>query len=100
MNIPNGRLLTIFQGIDAKQNGTYRVWVVDVVTDVDSNRESIKPIHVPSISQFHNLAFEAEGIRVWKAYGIGKGNTGYSSLLEDVVTLLSREEAWRGEIFK
>ena len=65
-----------FQAIDAKQNGTYRVRVVDVTTDLESQKLSIKQI--PSISQLHNFAFETGGIRVWKAYRIGKGNTLHS----------------------
>ena len=60
--------LNVFQAIDAKQNGTYRVKVVDVVIDVDTEKEDYKSI--PVISQHHNFAFESRGIRVWKAYGI------------------------------
>ena len=60
-----------FQAIDAKQNGTYRVRVVDVAIDVDSKKRSMKQI--TSISQLHNFGFESQGISVWKAYRIGKG---------------------------
>lgn len=49
------------------KNVKYRV----SVSEVASQKTSFKPI--PAISSYSNFVFEEEGIRVWKAYGIGTG---------------------------
>lgn len=41
------------------------------VSEVASQKTSFKPI--PAISSYSNFVFREEGIRVWKAYGIGTG---------------------------
>ena len=46
----------------------YRVSVVQY----NPQKTNIKPI--PAIGSYSNFSFEPEGIRVWKAYGIGSGN--------------------------
>ncbi|XP_052075524.1 uncharacterized protein LOC127712983 [Mytilus californianus] len=57
--------------IDARQNGQFRVKVVDTVTVSDGEKNNTKSI--PGITQLHNFQFESGGLRVWKAYTIGKG---------------------------
>ena len=36
-------------------------------SQVDTN------IRIPGISQIHNIRYKNDGIRYWKAYGVGKG---------------------------
>ncbi|CAC5386464.1 unnamed protein product [Mytilus coruscus] len=57
--------------IDVKQKGSFRVRVVDIVTNLDAEKSQIKPI--TGITQLHNFSFDVNGITVWKAYGIGEG---------------------------
>ncbi|VDI59773.1 Hypothetical predicted protein [Mytilus galloprovincialis] len=57
--------------IDARQNGQFRVKVVDTVTVIDGEKNNTKSI--AGITQLHNFQFESDGLRVWKAYKIGKG---------------------------
>ncbi|CAC5367571.1 unnamed protein product [Mytilus coruscus] len=59
------------QAIDVKQKGSFRVKVVDIVTNLDAEKSQIKPI--TGITQLHNFSFDVNGITVWKAYGIGEG---------------------------
>ncbi|XP_071162572.1 uncharacterized protein [Mytilus edulis] len=59
------------QAIDVKQKGSFRVRVVDIVTNLDAEKSQIKPI--TGITQLHNFSFDVNGITVWKAYGIGGG---------------------------
>ncbi|CAC5405952.1 unnamed protein product [Mytilus coruscus] len=59
------------QAIDVKQKGSFRVRVVDIVTNLDAEKSQIKPI--TGITQLHNVSFDVNGITVWKAYGIGEG---------------------------
>ncbi|XP_076084378.1 uncharacterized protein LOC143055120 [Mytilus galloprovincialis] len=59
------------QAIDVKQKGSFRVRVVDIVTNLDAEKSQIKPI--TGITQLHNFSFDVNGITVWKAYGIGEG---------------------------
>ena len=45
------------------------------VNEVDESVEQLKVIKipVPNFSSYHNFTYEKDGIRVWKAFGVGKG---------------------------
>ena len=60
------------QALDKYGDRSYRVRVVDAVTDVEveKNKETIK-----NISSFYNFSFERNGLRMWQAYNIGEGKT-------------------------
>lgn len=64
------------------------------VIEVASQKTSFKPI--PAISSYSNFVFEEEGIRVWKAYGIGTGllipNTAIPSMEHLPLTNLEKPE--------
>ncbi|CAC5375179.1 unnamed protein product [Mytilus coruscus] len=59
------------QAIDVKQKGSFRVRVVDIVTNLDAEKSQIKPI--TGNYTIYNFSFDVNGITVWKAYGIGEG---------------------------
>ncbi|KAK3109197.1 hypothetical protein FSP39_025224 [Pinctada imbricata] len=56
--------------IDSKQNGNFKVKVVEEVVNVEKTSRTQKKI--PGISQLHNFEFESDGVRVWQAYGVGE----------------------------
>ncbi|VDI41973.1 Hypothetical predicted protein [Mytilus galloprovincialis] len=59
------------QAIDVKPKGSFKVRVVDIVTNLNAEKSQIKPI--TGITQLHNFSFDVNRITVWKAYGIGEG---------------------------
>ena len=49
---------------------------------IDEKAQSIKINNITQFSNFHNFQFEENGIRMWRAYGIGKGRLfPYSSVV-------------------
>ena len=47
--------------------------VVEVCNNESSHTKSKKEAAIPGITTYNNFIFEDEGVRVWKAYGIGTG---------------------------
>ena len=43
------------------------------VCEIDSNRKEVKIKRINNFSFFHNFAYEKDGLRLSKAYGVGKG---------------------------
>ena len=43
------------------------------VNAIDETAQSIKVKNIAQFSNFHNFQFEDDGIRIWRAYGIGTG---------------------------
>ncbi|CAC5391746.1 unnamed protein product [Mytilus coruscus] len=70
------------QAIEVKQKGSFRVRVVDIVTNLDAEKSQIKPI--TSFTQLHNFSFDVNGITVWKAYRIGEVMAQEEELVEPI----------------
>ena len=66
-----------------KSNIEYKVKVVQVEA---VNRGNFSKI--PSISTYNNFQFEDNGIRVWKFYGIGRGEIKTKFSLFVIIDLL------------
>ncbi|CAB4028800.1 Retrovirus-related Pol poly, partial [Paramuricea clavata] len=43
------------------------------VCEVDEEKETLQVKKIDGFGKLHNIQFEEKGIRVWKAYGIGRG---------------------------
>ena len=43
------------------------------VNEIDESVERIKVIKIPNFSSYHNFMYEKDGIRVWRAFGVGSG---------------------------
>ena len=43
------------------------------VGEIDSDRKEVKIKRINNFSFFHNFAYEKDGLRLSKAYGVGKG---------------------------
>ena len=43
------------------------------VSSIDESQQTLGVNKIESFSSFHNFKFEKEGVRLWKAYGIGPG---------------------------
>ena len=43
------------------------------VVSIDARKQEIKQYRWPGVQSLNNFEFQRLGIRVWKAYGIGKG---------------------------
>ena len=43
------------------------------VNEVNESVEQLKVNKIQNFSSYHNLMYEKDGIRVWRAFGVGKG---------------------------
>ena len=54
--------------MDKKDNIKVKVATAVNLLDVD-----VKKVNIPEISKLYNFRYTSEGLRMWKAFGIGKG---------------------------
>ena len=56
-----------------ESNGGVKGCRVSVVEMPKASSQVDTNIRIPGISQIHNIRYKNDGIRYWKAYGVGKG---------------------------
>lgn len=61
----------VFQAIDSKQHGEYKVKVLCPVINADAEKLQLK--NIPAISTLHNFEFTDTGLTVWRGYATGPG---------------------------